>query len=158
MSTPTDRAMSPEELRAARLAKVRADYAKDEEERQRLEEDLEIERGELREKLKSEIGKEGRDFAIFTNSGRVFAVKRVDALVMKTWTETCASVPAGKSFTMPQVLAFTEPGIVYPSASEFRRLVLGDEKAPGFEGIALDAAAAINVLHGKLKGEGSGKP
>ncbi len=118
-----------------------------------------IELNELEEKYSAELGEEnrGRTWAIVTTREGFLVIKRVEPTAVRQYEHAMAALKPGESPETQQVLNFAISGLVYPDATTFRHMVIGDESVPGAEGLAALAVLEIRRLHCHFEGEIAGK-
>jgi hypothetical protein len=102
-----------EELAEAEKALAKLEEAHEAETKTNL---LEIAKHRLR--FATEIGKEGRDFAVVATGEGLVVVKRVSAIVSKRWRD---AVMADKPLTPLNAYEYVASGVVVPEADVFKR-------------------------------------
>lgn len=156
MTQPTEATADP---RLARLAAVRAANEKRIEQQASAAIDREIEVGDVLLKLETEVGgTRGVDFDIVESKECVIGIKRVDAPHIRLFDAHCAKLKKGEPVDVNEMIRFTVPAIVWPSAEKYREIVIGREGRPGADGLASRVTYALQLLHQGGIAEAAGKP
>ena len=156
MTHPTE---STTDARAARLAAVRAANEKRLEQQASDAIDREIEVGEVLLKLETDVGgTRGVDFEIVESKECVIGIKRVEPQHIRIFDAHCAKLKKGEPVDVNEMIRFTVPAIMYPSAERYREIVVGKEGRPGADGLASRVTYALQLLHQGGIAEVAGKP
>lgn len=103
-----------------------------------------LEIGKLRLKYSSELGKEGKDFAIVDTVEGIVVVTRVPAIVSKRFRD---SISGDKENSPQKSYEYTAPGVVHPDKETYKRWCDVADFIP------VIVANALSTLHGIMDGE-----
>lgn len=130
------------------LAEVEAQLAKLEEQREAEAKQHRIDLGKLRLKYSSELGREGKDWAIVDSIEGIVVITRVPAIVAKKFRD---SISGEKENTPQKSYEYTAPGVVHPDKETYKHWCEVADFIP------VIVANTLTTLHGIVDGEKKGK-